>query len=493
MFNVFGKKDQTSTARFAAMDVVQANIMIADENLRIVYINPSVEALLRDAESDLKKELPRFNVATLVGSSIDVFHKNPEHQQRMLRALDRRHRATIKVGAHQFDLVVSPLTDKGRRIGYAVEWANARDRLLNLDYAAQIAAFHRSQAIIEFATDGTILSANDNFLKAVGYDLSEIQGRNHSLFMDPGQIHSDEYRRFWEQLRQGRYQSGQFQRVGKNGKVIWLECSYNPILDGKGQVAKVVKIATDITAQIDLFRNLKLLIDRNFGEIDQSVDQSSHEARSASMAADQTSGNVQMVAASAEELAASIAEIAQSMSKSRVAADTVHRQATDAEACTEKLTATAQAMTGIVGLIQNIASQINLLALNATIEAARAGEAGKGFAVVASEVKSLANQAAKATEKIAAEIDGIQSTSGDVVQALDAIRGGIMTVRDYVATTAAAIEEQSSVTQSMSGNMQAASNAVQSVTTSITEISAAVGQVAQAVSRTKEAAAVLAR
>ena len=314
--------------------------------------------------------------------------------------------------------------------------------------------------------------------------------------MESEQAGSDDYRRLWEQLRQGRHQAGRFRRVGKRGNTNWFESSYNPILDAKGQVAKIVKVATDITAQVTLFRDLKLLIDRNFGEIDRSVGQSSHEALSARLAADQTSGNVQMVAASAEELAASIAEIAQSMAKSRSAADSVFQQANEAGSCTEKLNATAQAMTGVVGRSQNIASQINLLALNATIEAARAGEAGKGFAVVAGEVKHLASQAAKATEQITAEINGIQSTSSEVAGALEAIRDGIMTVRDYVAVTAPAVEEQSSVTQSMSGNMQAASSAVQAVTSSIVEISTAVGHVghvAQAVARTKDAAVVLVR
>jgi methyl-accepting chemotaxis protein len=213
-------------------------------------------------------------------------------------------------------------------------------------------------------------------------------------------------------------------------------------------VSKVVKFATDITAQMELLANLKTLIDHNFGEIDGAVDRSTSEARAASMAADETSSNVQMVAASAEELAASIGEISQSMTKSRTATDNAFERAVAAGQCTEKLTTAAQAMNGIVGLIQNIAGQINLLALNATIEAARAGDAGKGFAVVASEVKNLANQAARATDQISKEIDGIQSTSDEVVTALDSIRDAIGDVRDYVTVTASAVEEQSSVTLS---------------------------------------------
>jgi PAS domain S-box-containing protein len=332
-----------------------------------------------------------------------------------------------------------------------VEWTDAKERLMNTDYAALFAAVdNKSQALIEFTVDGQIISANGNFLKAMGYSLDEIQGKHHSIFVELEHRNTRDYAEFWERLRRGEYQAGQYKRLGKNGRQVWIEGAYNPIFDQNGKVSKVVKFATDITAQMELLANLKTLIDHNFGEIDGAVDRSTSEARAASMAADETSSNVQMVAASAEELAASIGEISQSMTKSRTATDNAFERAAAAGQCTEKLTTAAQAMNGIVGLIQNIAGQINLLALNATIEAARAGDAGKGFAVVASEVKNLANQAARATDQISKEIDGIQSTSDEVVTALDSIRDAIGDVRDYVTVTASAVEEQSSVTLSMS-------------------------------------------
>jgi methyl-accepting chemotaxis protein len=202
---------------------------------------------------------------------------------------------------------------------------------------------------------------------------------------------------------------------------------------------------------------------------------------------------VQSLAAAAEQLAASVQEITQSMARSRTATESAFEQTIAVGKSTELLTAGAQAMNGVVGLIRNIAGQINLLALNATIEAARAGEAGKGFAVVASEVKSLAIQAAKATEQITAEIDRVQATSAEVAGALDAIRAAVTAVREHVTGTASAVEEQRSVTQSISANMQHASNAVSTVSSNVIEISGAVSQVAQAVAKTKEAARVLAR
>ncbi|WP_353858221.1 PAS domain-containing methyl-accepting chemotaxis protein [Azospirillum formosense] len=487
------RKDQKTTHKITALDTVRANIMIADNDLKITYINPSVASFLRQAEADLRKELPNFNVDTLVGSKIDVFHKNPVHQQRMLGAMTRPHSATIRVGSHQFDLLVSPLMKDGRRIGYVVEWADAKERLLNLDYASQIAAIQRSQAVIEFDTDGTVRTANENFLTLFGYEMAEVQGRHHSQFVEPEQRTSREYREFWESLRRGQYLSGQHRRIAKGGRQLWIEGSYNPIIDAGGKVVKIMKIASDVSAQITLLSDLKTLLDRNFGEIDLAMAQSSSEVRSAALAAEQTSANVQTVAASAEELAASIGEIAQSMANSRTAADTVYDKANAVGANAARLTDAAQSMNGIVGLIQNIASQINLLALNATIEAARAGEAGKGFAVVASEVKNLANQAAKATEQITREIDLIQATSSEVAGALDGIRTGIETVRSFVTATASAVEEQNSVTQSVSGNMQSAATSVQTASANIAGISGAVSQMAQAVERTRSAAVVLVR
>ncbi|MFD1627553.1 PAS domain-containing methyl-accepting chemotaxis protein [Azospirillum griseum] len=487
-------KNTTEDARNAsALHALRTNVMIADKDLVITYVNPSVLALLQEAEADIKKELPRFSVAGLVGSNIDIFHKNPDHQRRMLAALTKPHSASIKVANHQFDLLVTPLMQGGQRLGYVVEWSNAKDRLKNFDYASQFQAVSRSQAVIEFTTDGTIVTANDNFLKAMGYRLDEVKGQRHSIFVEPSYRDSADYAKFWDMLRRGEYVAGQYKRIAKGGRVVWIEGAYNPIFDEHGKVTKVVKFATDISAQMELLANLKQLIDKNFGEIDDAIARTTEEANSASKAAEETSQNVQTVAASAEELAASVSEISQSMARARSATEQAFDRTVAVGTSTDKLTNAAQAMNGIVGLIQSIAGQINLLALNATIEAARAGEAGKGFAVVASEVKNLANQAAKATEQISTEIAGIQATSAEVAGALTAIRDAVNTVREHVAVTASAVEEQSAVTQSMSSNMQNASMAVSSVSASVTEITAAVHQAAHAVITTKEAAKVLVR
>ncbi|WP_181702793.1 methyl-accepting chemotaxis protein [Chthonobacter albigriseus] len=368
-----------------------------------------------------------------------------------------------------------------------------RRKVEDAERAGWVAAIQKSQAVIEFDLNGTILDANGNFLAAVGYTLDEIKGRHHSMFVDAEERHGRAYQAFWSALNRGEFQVAQYKRIAKGGREIWIQASYNPIVDPAGRPYKVVKFATDITEQVKLLGDLRHLIDRNFGEIDTAVDKTSREALSVSSSADQTAGNVQTMAAASEELANSVAEIASSMATSRGATDTAGDQVHTAEALTRKLTTATASMTDILSMIANIAGQINLLALNATIESARAGEAGRGFAVVAQEVKNLANQAAKATDQISAEINGVQAISGEVVGALELIKASVETMRANVLATAGAVEEQSVVTREMSANMQQTASAVSSISGSIGSIVSAVTQVTSAVSSTREAARVLAR
>jgi len=361
------------------------------------------------------------------------------------------------------------------------------------DLRGQVDAIRKSQAVISFNLDGTVIEANENFLKTLGYTLDEIKGKNHRMFVEPAYAASKDYTEFWNKLRAGEFQAAQFKRIGKGGREVWIEASYNPILDPDGKPYKVVKFATDITRQVELLANLKQLIDQNFTEMDDAIRQTSLQTDAASRAAGETLGNVQMVASAAEELAASVSEISQSMTMSRTASDGAYDRVAAAGGATQKLADAVLSMGGIVSLIQNIAGQINLLALNATIESARAGDAGKGFAVVANEVKNLANQAARATEQISSEIQAVQAVSDNVVVALGDIRTSIESVKEYVAATASAVEEQSAVTRDMSANMQNASTSVSAISQAINEISAAATQSEQAIAKTKEAASVLAR
>jgi methyl-accepting chemotaxis protein len=303
-----------------------------------------------------------------------------------------------------------------------------QQKLKAADSDGQISAIHKSQAVIEFNMDGTIRSANPNFLNAMGYVLSEIQGRHHSMFVEPEERNSRAYAEFWEALGRGQYQAAEYKRIAKGGREIWIQASYNPIHDLNGKPFKVVKYATDITAQAV-----------------------------ARQKAERARGLIESVAAGSEEMSASIREISQTMTKSKETAAMATGRVEAADQQAMKLNTAAQAMSGIVQLIGDITGQINLLALNATIESARAGEAGRGFAVVASEVKNLANQAKQATDTISGEIGALNNVASDVVSSLMAIKTAIGSVNEFITSTAAAVEEQSIVTSDMSSNMQRAS------------------------------------
>src|SRR5216683_1041316 len=323
----------------------------------------------------------------------------------------------------------NPILDEKGKPFKVVKFATdvTEQKLRTADLAGQIAAIGKSQAVIEFNMDGSILTANENFLNALGYSLREIQGKHHSMFVDAADRDSAAYREFWANLNAGRYQAGEFKRIGKGGREVWIQASYNPILDLNGKPFKVVKYAADTTAQVIARKR-----------------------------AESVRGMMESVAAGAEELNASVREISETMNKSRTTASEAVVRVDSADQQAQRLSAASESMGGIVELIGNITGQINLLALNATIESARAGEAGRGFAVVASEVKNLANQAKQATDKIGQEIGNLNGISADVVGALTAIKQSIQEVSEYVTSTAAAVEEQSTVTSEMSSSMQRA-------------------------------------
>ena len=401
--------------------------------------------------------------------------------------------------------VYSPIVDKNGKpfkvVKYAADVTLAR--LRNADYAGQVAAIGRVQAVIEFGLDGTIATANENFLTAMGYRLDEIKGRHHSMFVDSSHAASAEYRQFWTDLAAGREKSGRFRRVGKGGHEVWIEGSYFPILNYAGQPFKVVKYASNITQLKQVEKALENTAQtlasaaQELTSVSQQMASNSEETSSqasvVSAAAEQVSKNVETVASAVEEMGASIKEIAKNANEAARVATSAVKVADKTNATVSKLGESSAEIGNVIKVITSIAQQTNLLALNATIEAARAGEAGKGFAVVANEVKELAKQTAKATEDIGHKIEAIQGDTKSAVVAIAQIGTIISQINDIQSTIASAVEEQTATTTEISRNVGEAALGSREIAQNVMGVAQAARSTTEGAANTKASADELAR
>lgn len=358
-------------------------------------------------------------------------------------------------------------------------------------------AIDRTQARIEFELDGTILDANQNFLAATGYALDEVKGRHHRIFVDTAEANSPEYGEFWARLARGEYHVGQFRRVGKGGREIWLQAAYNPILDADGKPVRVVKYATDIsgtkeatkligqaiesiskgdltvTLPEDLpgeFAVIAAALNRALQNLNGSLSQVAAAAAQVAAAADEISSGSQSLAQSTSEQASTLEEVSSSLqevaSMTEQNASNAHEAKSLSDAARQSSDSGVEAMrrlsdamakiknssdetAKIVKTIDEIAFQTNLLALNAAVEAARAGDAGKGFAVVAEEVRNLAMRSAEAAkdtatliEESVANAEGGVELNRDVLENLEEISDQVRKVSEVMAEISTASEQQ---------------------------------------------------
>ena len=366
----------------------------------------------------------------------------------------------------------------------------------------ELIALSKTQAVINFNPDGTITDANDNFLNALGYRLDEVKNKHHSMFCPGDFVKSPAYQEFWQKLKNGQFVSGQFRRIGKGNREIWIQASYNPVFDLNGKVLKVVKYATEITREkrewIDLVRTLGDTANQlgsaaeelsaTANQFAQSARNTTVQTTSAAAASVEVSKGVRSVATNTEEMTASIKEIAQNTFIGSEKTRMSMKKANETNALVLQLGEESKEIGTVIKTISSIAQQTNLLALNATIEAARAGDAGRGFAVVANEVKELAKQTAKATDEISNKISRIQQSTGNAVLAIGDISKAVEEINSISTTIASSVEEQTATTNEVARVVSESSHAIANISNTIRDVSHAASQSSSGASQLSDAA-----
>jgi len=420
----------------------------------------------------------------------------------------------------------------------------------NNEVSGIASAVQKAHALVEFDMDGYIQTANENFIKTMGYSSEDnLIGKHHRIFVDNEYAKSDEYTEFWNRLNNGRVFQDEFKRYKKSGELIYLQAVYSPVKNDDGEITKVIKIATDVTDEASLRNDLQRaskeikdvmarISDGNmkvrvkgdysgvFGDLKDSIndmadkisetlqeinkssqilssqgteltstsqsmeaaaEETTTEAQSVAAAADQADRNFQSISSATEQMSTSVQEIAKVVRESDESARTALDQSQKTTEIVDELSQSSEEIGSVVDTITTIAQQTKILALNATIEAARAGEAGKGFTVVANEVKELARQTTESAEEIAEKITGVQKNSDNVDDAIQNVTVMVEQMNQNSENISSSVEEQSITIADITKNIKQAAKSVSEISKKINSVADAAGETAKGAANTNTA------
>jgi methyl-accepting chemotaxis protein len=471
-------------------------VMMCDpETLEINYLNKFSSETL----GTLEEYLP-CKAEDLMGQCIDVFHKDAAHQRKILSdPKNLPHKALITVGPETLDLLVTAIHDKdGAYLGPMLTWSVVTQKIkadaegarllqmidnmpinimtcdpetLEINYLNQtsVMTLRSVQDLLPISADDMLGQCIDIFHKNPSHQ--------RQLLANPANLPHKAKIKLGEQTLALNVSAVMDKEGGYLGPMVAWEV-----------VTAQVQMAERVSEVVDIVSSSSAELQSTAESMAATAEETSRQSEAVAAAAEEATTNVQTVAAAAEEMAKSVEEIGRQVAQSSTIAGRAVDEANRTNTTVESLAEAAQKIGEVVELISDIASQTNLLALNATIEAARAGDAGKGFAVVASEVKSLANQTAKATEDIAAQITGMQEATSGTVDSIKGISSTIGEISEIANAIAAAVEEQSAATQEISRNVQEAATGTQDVSSNITTVNEAAVETGKSAGGVLEAA-----